>query len=139
MRHALSRGAVLLALLAGCPGEQKQKLDHGLDQYVPLPPDSKPSNSDQTTKPKDGPQTVVDKSTPSDGPPPAHCQPYCGTWSGQPAWFDGCTKQVLKLPGTNDPYYDNCTKCTAVCKSAGTPAEGWYNCYDQLIISMKCS
>ena len=137
MRDALWLGLVAL-LAAGCPGDQKGKIDRGDDQYVPLPLDSKPSTGDQA-RPKDGPTTPTDTSKPADSAPPAHCQPYCGTSGGQPAWFDGCTKQVLKLPGTNDPYYDNCTACTPTCKSAGTPAEGWYNCYGQLIVSMKCS
>ena len=46
---------------------------------------------------------------------------------------------MLKLPGTNYPYNDSCDGCSAVCKSVGQPAEGWYSsCTDQLIVLIKC-
>jgi hypothetical protein len=120
-------------LVSACPGSGRGEPDRGADQYIPIPLDTKPGTGEATT-PKDGPTTTVD------GLPAAHCQPYCADAGGQPAWYDGCTKQVLKLPGTNYPYYDSCMQCAAVCKSAGTPAEGWYSsCTTQLIISMKCT
>jgi len=65
------------------------------------------------------------------------CKPYCyPVGSPSQGWYDGCTKQLLKLPGTRSPYYDSCDKCSAECREQ--PAKGWYSsCSDQLI-TMGC-
>jgi hypothetical protein len=72
---------------------------------------------------------------------PGSCKPYCyPPGSKSQGWYDGCTKKILNLPGTNDPFYDTCDGCTVECRTpAGTAGKGWYSsCTNQLII-MGCN
>ncbi len=141
---------LLLLVLAGlaltaCPGgNSPQRPDIPVDPKADAPSGSDLVLGERLVSPesstaKDG-SGKEGGSPGADSAPPAGCKPYCyPPGSKSQGWYDGCTKQMLKLPGTNYPYNDSCDGCSAVCKSVGQPAEGWYSsCTDQLIVLIKC-
>jgi len=144
----LSRTFLLLPLLAACPGDPVARRDTNGPVIWPeastdspvTPGDLPPSGQEVKPGTDKGPQpdgTKVDV-----GGPAPNCKPYCDKVPGinLDGWFDGCTKQLLKLPGTNEPYYDTCKGCSVDCKFVGQAAEGWYSgCSSQVIVVRKCS
>jgi hypothetical protein len=125
--------------LAGCPGDNGPKHDtsgklpdayHPVDQVRGLEPGKKADGAGGDAKVGDG-SKIGDAATGS-------CKPYCyPPGSKSQGWYDGCTKKILMLPGTNQPYNDACDGCTVECRTS--PAKGWYSsCTSQLII-MGCN
>jgi hypothetical protein len=142
------RSLLLLSLLPGCPGDPVARWDKGgaiiwpeAGSDGPIKPGDLPP-AGQEVKPKTEASTKDGSGLKPDlGGPAPFCKPYCDKVPGVnlDAWYNGCTKQVLKLPGTNEPYYDTCKGCSVDCKFAGQPAEGWYSgCSQQVILVGKC-
>ncbi len=138
-RARLSLALLCLLALAGCSGSNEPTPDTGKK----LPDGSHAADQlrgQETGKTGDGSgatdRRLVDGSKVEAAA--GSCKPYCyPPGSKSQGWYDGCTKQLLKLPGTNSPYYDTCDGCTVECRT--DPAKGWYSsCSNQLII-MGCN
>ena len=141
-RLFVSLGMLSLLCLAGCSGSSgPYKADVGNKAHDTWHATDQPLIAD--TARKDGVTGTVDKklgdgSTTLTEAAATGCKPYCyPKGSKSQGWYDGCTKKILNLPGTNEPYYDSCDNCTVECRT--TPAQGWYSsCTNQLII-MGCN
>ena len=68
------------------------------------------------------------------------CKPASGNiGSKSEGWVDGCKGGLLTKPGSSTPFWDQCSKCTAVCKHFNTYSMGYYSsCTNALIQYTTC-
>jgi hypothetical protein len=151
--HLANRNRTFLALfllpwIAGCAGDPVPRRDTsgpviwpeaGTDG--PIAPNDLPLAGQEAKVPTEGGLKPDGPGTKDLGGPAPFCKPYCDKVPSinLEGWYNGCTKVLLKLPGTNEPYYDTCKGCSVDCKFVGQAAEGWYSgCSQQVILVGKC-